>query len=56
MNYLVVPLSAAPFGPPVQPLKRLENLLAMVLFGLIVAVAAQLARLRESARRMAPGA
>ena len=56
MNYLVVPLSAAPFGPPVQPLKRLENLLAMVLFGLIVAGAAQLALLRESARRMAPGA
>ncbi len=56
MNYVVVPLSAAPFGPPAQPLKRLENLLAMMLFGLIVAVAARLAGVPEGARRMAPGA
>ena len=56
MNYVVVPLSAAPFGAPAEPLKRLENLLAMVLFGLIVAVAARLAGVRESARHMAPGA
>jgi uncharacterized membrane protein YagU involved in acid resistance len=56
MNYVVVPLSAAPFGPPVQPLKRLENLLAMVAFGVIVAVAARLAGAPGSARRDAPGA
>jgi uncharacterized membrane protein YagU involved in acid resistance len=55
MNYVVVPLSAAPFGPPAQPLKRLENLLAMMVFGLIVAAAARLAGVSGSARRAAPG-
>jgi uncharacterized membrane protein YagU involved in acid resistance len=40
MNYVVVPLSAAPWNPwkrPFSPDKFLENLLAMILFGLIVA-------------------
>ena len=55
MNYVVMPLSAAPFGPPAQPLKRLENLLAMLVFGLIVSIAAWRAGVGESARRVAPG-
>jgi hypothetical protein len=37
MNYVVVPLSAAPFKPPHTPDSIIENLLAMLLFGLIVA-------------------
>lgn len=40
MNYVVVPLSAAPWNPwkrHFSPDKFLENLLAMMLFGLIVA-------------------
>ena len=40
MNYVVVPLSAAmphPHLPHFTPLKFVENLLAMLLFGLIVA-------------------
>ena len=46
MTYLVVPLSAAPFGPkafelPLDFEKIGENLLAMLLFGLIGAYAAR---------------
>jgi hypothetical protein len=46
MNYLVVPLSAAPFRPhfalhplltAFTPYKLVANLLAMILFGLIIA-------------------
>ncbi len=37
MNYVVVPLSAAPFHPSTHLDKIVENLLAMLLFGLIVA-------------------
>jgi hypothetical protein len=46
MNYLVVPLSAAPFRPKLElhslltafgPYKLVANLLAMILFGLIIA-------------------
>lgn len=36
MNFAVVPLSAAPFHPHFTAGKVLENLLAMILFGLIV--------------------
>ena len=55
MNYVVVPLSAAPFSPPRQPIKMFENLLAMILFGLIVATATRLAGVGGTARRTAPG-
>ncbi len=55
MNYVVVPLSAAPFSPSTLPLKVFENLLAMVLFGLIVAAASQLAGV-GGVRRTAPDA
>jgi len=50
MNYLVVPLSAAPFRPhfglhqlltAFTPYKFVANLLAMILFGLIVAFSAR---------------
>jgi uncharacterized membrane protein YagU involved in acid resistance len=50
MNYLVVPLSAAPFRPPFtvhgllhafSVTKLIENLLAMLLFGLIIAYSAR---------------
>jgi hypothetical protein len=50
MNYLVVPLSAAPFRPhfglhelltAFTPYKFIANLLAMLLFGLIVAFSAR---------------
>jgi hypothetical protein len=46
MNYVVVPLSAAPFRPRLDfhelltaftPYKFVANLLAMILFGLIIA-------------------
>ena len=37
MNYVVVPLSAAPFKAPAAPVLIALNLLAMLLFGLIVA-------------------
>ncbi|MEW9572629.1 hypothetical protein ABQJ54_12795 [Rhodanobacter sp. Si-c] len=37
MNYAVVPLSAAPFKAPAAPMPVVLNLLAMLLFGLIVA-------------------
>jgi len=37
MNYAVVPLSAAPFKAPAAPMPIALNLLAMLLFGLIVA-------------------
>lgn len=36
MNFLVVPWSLAPFKPQLSPVKITENLLAMILFGLIV--------------------
>lgn len=36
MNLVVVPLSAAPFQPQFGAIKVVENLLAMILFGLIV--------------------
>ena len=50
MNYLVVPLSAAPFRPPLTvhglthafgATKLVENLLAMILFGLIIGYCAR---------------
>jgi uncharacterized membrane protein YagU involved in acid resistance len=46
MTYVVVPLSAAPFGPkafqlPLNFVNIGENLLAMILFGLIIAAAAR---------------
>jgi len=53
MNYLVVPLSAAPFRPhfglhqlltAFTPYKFVANLIAMILFGLIVAFAARSVR------------
>lgn len=53
MNYLVVPLSAAPFRPhfgfhallhAFTPYKFFANLLAMILFGLIVAFSARRVR------------
>lgn len=37
MTFVVVPLSAAPFQPNLSPVSIIENLLAMFLFGLIVA-------------------
>lgn len=37
MNYVIVPLSAAPFKPHFIISKIIENLLAMILFGLIIA-------------------
>lgn len=36
MNFLVVPWSLAPFKPQLTAVKIVENILAMVLFGLIV--------------------
>lgn len=41
MNFGVVPLSAAPFHPHFRPAKVIENLLAMLLFGLIVSASAR---------------
>lgn len=41
MNYVVVPLSAAPFRAPATPWLIAMNLLAMLLFGLIVAFSAR---------------
>jgi uncharacterized membrane protein YagU involved in acid resistance len=41
MTFVVVPLSAAPFHPHFIAVKIIENLLAMILFGLIVAGAAR---------------
>ena len=50
MNYVVVPLSAAPFKPPLTleglltvftPYKFTANLIAMILFGLIIAFLAR---------------
>lgn len=43
MNYVVVPLSALGKGsfPPFDPVKSSENMVAMLLFGLIVAFFAQ---------------
>jgi uncharacterized membrane protein YagU involved in acid resistance len=58
MNYLVVPLSAAPFRPHFSvhelltaftPYKFVANLLAMILFGLIVAFSTRNARSRRHA-------
>ena len=54
MNYVVVPLSAAPFRPSPQPAKVLENLLAMVLFGLIVAAVTQRVRAGAREKSVAP--
>ena len=54
MNHVVVPLSAAPFRPSPQPAKVLENLLAMVLFGLIVAAVTQHMRAGATAKSVAP--
>ena len=56
MNYVVVPLSAAPFrehhfGVP----KFVENLLAMILFGLIVAFCARKRRIPVQASNAADG-
>jgi hypothetical protein len=43
MNYIVVPLSRAPFGPSdFTAAKFVENFLAMLLFGWIVAAFARL--------------
>ncbi len=41
MTYVVVPLSAAPFHPHFIPMMVLENLLAMILFGVIVSGSAR---------------
>lgn len=54
MNYVVVPLSAAPFRASTAPAKVLENLLAMILFGLIVAAVTQYARAGATAKSAAP--
>lgn len=54
MNYAVVPLSAAPFRPSAAPAKVLENLLAMVLFALIVAAVTQYVRAGATAKSAAP--
>ncbi|MGH8280506.1 MAG: hypothetical protein ACRETQ_13235 [Gammaproteobacteria bacterium] len=43
MNLVVVPLSAAPFKPQFTPDKIIENLLAMILFGLIVSFCVSIA-------------
>jgi hypothetical protein len=37
MNYVVVPLSAAPFSAKFHLIKAIEDMLAMLLFGLIIA-------------------
>ncbi|MGH8306743.1 MAG: hypothetical protein ACRER0_00565 [Gammaproteobacteria bacterium] len=55
MNYVVVPLSAAPFKPSSDMLKIAENLLAMILFGLIVAFFAQRAVAATSMSTSAEG-
>lgn len=44
MNLVVVPLSAAPFKPQFTSDKIVENLLAMILFGLIVSFCVSHAR------------
>ena len=44
MNYVVVPLSAWQRWPPFSPAKFLENLAAMLLFGVIVAFFARRVR------------
>jgi hypothetical protein len=49
MNYVVVPLSAAGFSPKFSSPKLIENMLAMILFGLIITFFC-----RDSAAR-APG-
>ena len=36
MNFIVVPLSAAPFTPKIKLPRSIEDLLAMLLFGLII--------------------
>lgn len=54
MNYVVVPLSAAPFRPSAAPAKVMENLLAMVLFGLIIAAVTQYMRAGATAKSAAP--
>ncbi|HEX5313372.1 MAG TPA: hypothetical protein VFX38_00485 [Gammaproteobacteria bacterium] len=56
MNYVVMPLSAAPFGPHFTARSFVLNLLAMLLFGLIVAGFAQLflGRRRDDARVQTP--
>ena len=41
MNFVVVPLSAAPFHPRFSAAKVVWNLLAMILFGLIVSASAR---------------
>ncbi|MGA9855207.1 MAG: hypothetical protein WBR29_08045 [Gammaproteobacteria bacterium] len=51
MNYLVVPLSAAPWNPWKRQFsaeKFIENLLAMILFGLIVSSCARYLAFRNS--------
>ncbi len=55
MNYVVVPLSAAPFKPSSDILKIAENLLAMILFGLIVALFARRAVVATSVSPSADG-
>lgn len=37
MNFIVVPLSAAPFAPKFNLAKSLEDMLAMLLFGFVIA-------------------
>ncbi len=52
MNYVVVPLSAAPWNPwkrHISVEKFIENLLAMILFGLIVALCARYFTYRNAA-------
>lgn len=56
MNYVVVPLSAAPFSPSRHPFNVAANVLAMILFGLIVATVTQLSGITTRVRHRAPGA
>ena len=64
MNYLVVPLSAAPFRPhfglhqlltAFTPYKFAANLLAMILFGLIIAFSTRNVPFPATARKSPPG-
>lgn len=52
MNYVVVPLSAIGHAPRFTPLHFVLNLLAMLVFGWIVAFSASLRRRSQSAGRL----
>jgi len=53
MNFLIVPLSAAPFGPPIRAAEVGVNLVAMLVFGWIVAFCAHRFLTGDSRRRVA---